>query len=289
MLLHSRFTSQDRYKKSRRLERWLGKDAWKNPTTPNVIVVATQVVEVGLNISAGVLHTELAPANALVQRFGRCARFAQQHGDVIVYPIAADDNGKVAYRPYDDTLCRLPGTTSRSHCQRRQRVNDFGFAEEQELIDAVHTAEDQRMLDHYSAEEVTLRKIIVETLATHEPDKRSQLIRDVDSIAVLIHPEPNQAITTKPFTWTAFSLRPGTLQGVYERLRQRQAEMGIDWVMKQLIAAGEQEAGAEEDSRREAVYTWQDVRDRSRSGEHCSLHYRPNWRLMIMNLDSDCC
>jgi hypothetical protein len=49
----------------------LGKDAWEDgqfvggDSDSGTIVVATQVVEVGLNISAGVLHTELAPANSL--------------------------------------------------------------------------------------------------------------------------------------------------------------------------------------------------------------------------------
>ena len=39
------------------------------------IIVATQVVEAGVDISAGCLITELAPWPSLVQRFGRCARY----------------------------------------------------------------------------------------------------------------------------------------------------------------------------------------------------------------------
>lgn len=39
------------------------------------IIVATQVVEAGVDISAGLLVTELAPWASLVQRFGRCARW----------------------------------------------------------------------------------------------------------------------------------------------------------------------------------------------------------------------
>ncbi len=40
-----------------------------------VIVVATQVVEAGLDVSANWLLTDAAPLDALVQRSGRCARF----------------------------------------------------------------------------------------------------------------------------------------------------------------------------------------------------------------------
>ncbi len=39
------------------------------------IIVATQVVEAGVDISAGAVVTELAPWPSLVQRFGRCARY----------------------------------------------------------------------------------------------------------------------------------------------------------------------------------------------------------------------
>ena len=41
------------------------------------IVVATQVVEAGVDISARTLVTELAPWSSLVQRFGRVARYEE--------------------------------------------------------------------------------------------------------------------------------------------------------------------------------------------------------------------
>ena len=43
-----------------------------------VIVVATQVVEAGLDISADWLLTDIAPLDALVQRSGRCSRFTYE-------------------------------------------------------------------------------------------------------------------------------------------------------------------------------------------------------------------
>ncbi|MGH2509222.1 MAG: CRISPR-associated helicase Cas3', partial [Ktedonobacteraceae bacterium] len=52
-LLHSRFTDEDRHDQGKALSQLLGKEQWKQGVYqgPNVIVVATQVVEVGLDIS----------------------------------------------------------------------------------------------------------------------------------------------------------------------------------------------------------------------------------------------
>jgi CRISPR-associated endonuclease/helicase Cas3 len=52
------------------------------------ILVATQVVEAGVDLSAAVLYTELAPWASLVQRFGRCARYPGESG--IVYWLDLD-------------------------------------------------------------------------------------------------------------------------------------------------------------------------------------------------------
>lgn len=67
LLLHSRFHTKDRLEKEKRLFDALGKDE-------GFITVATQVVEVSLDVSFDCLYTELAPMEALLQRFGRVNR-----------------------------------------------------------------------------------------------------------------------------------------------------------------------------------------------------------------------
>ena len=42
-----------------------------------MIVVATQAIEAGVDLSAAVMLTELAPASSLVQRFGRVNRYGE--------------------------------------------------------------------------------------------------------------------------------------------------------------------------------------------------------------------
>ncbi len=66
LLIHSRFRPPDREAIIRKL---LAK-----PPAEGTIAVATQVVEAGVDVSARVLFTDLAPWASLVQRFGRCNR-----------------------------------------------------------------------------------------------------------------------------------------------------------------------------------------------------------------------
>lgn len=63
-VLHSRFTAGDRAKIEQKLL-----------AVPGRLLIATQVVEVSLNMDFDVLYTELAPLEALLQRFGRINRY----------------------------------------------------------------------------------------------------------------------------------------------------------------------------------------------------------------------
>lgn len=90
-LIHSRFRPRERI-------------LWKNgllsrsactPTT-NRIIIATQIVEAGVDISATTLFTELAPWPSLVQRFGRAARYG---GTANVFIVDCDPTEKSAL-PY---------------------------------------------------------------------------------------------------------------------------------------------------------------------------------------------
>lgn len=69
-LVHSRFRPHER---AAWRSAFLNKDACAPGT--DRIVIATQVIEAGVDFSAGLLITELAPWPSMVQRFGRCARW----------------------------------------------------------------------------------------------------------------------------------------------------------------------------------------------------------------------
>ncbi len=65
ILLHSQFRPEDRAKQLKKVTDAEGK---------RHLVISTQIVEAGVDISAATLFTEIAPWSSLVQRFGRCNR-----------------------------------------------------------------------------------------------------------------------------------------------------------------------------------------------------------------------
>jgi len=93
LLLYSRF---------RPVERQVQMQHLRSPVPETGrIVVATQVIEAGVDISAKTLFTELAPWPSLVQRFGRCNRFGE-YGDAQVFWIDVPTGKKSQALPYDD-------------------------------------------------------------------------------------------------------------------------------------------------------------------------------------------
>ena len=71
LLIHSRFRAQERAEQSLKIS--LSTDN----AGPGRIIIATQAIEAGVDLSARVLFTELAPWASLVQRFGRCNRYGE--------------------------------------------------------------------------------------------------------------------------------------------------------------------------------------------------------------------
>lgn len=99
ILLHSRFRSAEREREMHKIP--------SNHHSSDTLVIATQAVEAGLDISAAVMFTELAPWASMVQRFGRANRRAEINGGARIYWInllgAVSENPKEAskiVRPY---------------------------------------------------------------------------------------------------------------------------------------------------------------------------------------------
>jgi CRISPR-associated endonuclease/helicase Cas3 len=116
-LIHSRY---------RPLERAGWRDAFLNraacgPHTDRILV-ATQVIEAGVDLSAALLITELAPWPSLVQRLGRCARWGGTARVVIADFAPKDDKAAAPYAKEAldaarEALALLPGDLAPLHLE----------------------------------------------------------------------------------------------------------------------------------------------------------------------------
>jgi len=94
LLIHSRFRPRERKAKLMQLLKPVSKEG------PGRIIISTQVIEAGVDISSALLITELAPWASIVQRFGRCNRYGEADAASVCW---IDLNTK-AYPPYDENL-----------------------------------------------------------------------------------------------------------------------------------------------------------------------------------------
>lgn len=151
-LVHSRF---------RPWERRVWRDAFLNRHAPmppaGRIVVATQVVEAGVDLSAQTLVTALAPWPSLVQRFGRCARYGGT-GRVIVADAgltAADDKLAAPYAAAELVAAR-------DALQQVQEVSPASL----EGFEASLTDERSKALYPYAPKHLLLRRELDELFDT---------------------------------------------------------------------------------------------------------------------------
>ncbi|MCC7206796.1 MAG: CRISPR-associated helicase Cas3' [Anaerolineae bacterium] len=96
ILLHSRFNNGDRQEYERQI---IERTEVNSKRRGRTVVVATQVVEVSLNIDLDTLYSEAAPLEALLQRFGRVNR-GRPAGSPLADVYVAREQPDAAYRIY---------------------------------------------------------------------------------------------------------------------------------------------------------------------------------------------
>lgn len=172
ILLHSRFFPCDRKVVEDQLAGYFGPDA----TLFDVVLVTTQAVEAGIDISADELLTDLAPMNALIQRAGRVARYPHRNrGRIAVFDVENPRpyNDAVAIQTTRDVLLGLPP---------EGRVVDF--MEEQLWIDRVHGGAEEQVLKTY--ENLHTRRQQVHEAMEGDQGKLPDLVRDIDSVSIIL-------------------------------------------------------------------------------------------------------
>ncbi len=121
VLLHGRFNGKDRLEKERIVRAATGS---QSPKRKPIVLVATQVIEVSLDIDLDVIYTDPAPLEALIQRFGRVNR-RRLKGWAPVYVFTEPADGQGVYE--DDLVKAGLGVLSKNegHLIDEEGISDW--------------------------------------------------------------------------------------------------------------------------------------------------------------------
>lgn len=254
-LLHSRFLPKHRGELEEWLRREFGRESDGQRTVDDAILVATQVIEVGVDITSRCLHTELAPAASVIQRAGRCARYEKEVGDVFVYDLPLDERGQRRYAPYAQNAEKSIIDTTWNELSERSG-SEFDFGAELALVNRAHRNADETILAKLDAQRHYFAGRIAETIEAQERGAASELIRHVDSRTVIVHPEPREI--DNPWRYEGFGLHVGSLLGAYDALAELADDLACDWVMMTADAMPEDPDA----SQSKIVYRWRVIVDK---------------------------
>ena len=193
LCIHSRYFDRDRKKIEQQIKTHFGKGA----KSKDYILVATQVIEAGMDISCGIMHTEISPVNSFLQRAGRCARFENEYGEVFVYDVldldekerlnveTDDETDKEEikalnnrYLPYDKDICRKTLTA----------LPKYSFLNEEiaiSLINEVLGEQENFFIDQIKELNYNIEKIENSWCLCNKNMYR-ETIRDIQSIEIIL-------------------------------------------------------------------------------------------------------
>lgn len=252
-LLHSRFLRADR----RKVENWCRRtfaEGAESTTEKGAILIATQVIEVGLDISCDVLHTELAPASSIVQRAGRCARFPGEDGRVIVYELPERSDGSPNYAPYLDEPIRSV-TIATGPALETLCGGPVSYTDELMFVERAHGDTDADLCDSIGSGRQMRHKAVLETIRFVDRSRASELIRESDSRTLLVLSEPESC--GNPYNREGFGFQTGSLVGRVASLFRNPAS-GVPWRIKVPVEREDvQEWG-------EVSYRWEELTDANR-------------------------
>ena len=250
-LLHSRFLPSDRAQKEAELKATFAQN-WQRADSQCHVLISTQVIEAGMNITCEVMHTHLCPMNSLLQRAGRCARFQDESGEVYVYrsiqvastrrELASDldeveaPSAKKQFLPYRDETCELTWQVLQEHTSEQVNQN-VGFRTEERWINQVHQQEDQLQQQRRINNKMNFEQRFEDAFFRGDQSAATELIRFVDSRSLFVwqggaYIDFEEEIDPKQLV--PFSVPVSTLCKVWREFKELGYE--TDWIFKRIEA-----------------------------------------------------
>lgn len=172
ILLHSRFLDEDRQDKERSLKRIFDPEGGLDEKG---ILISTQVIEVGLDISTDTMVSELAPIDSLIQRAGRCARRGGK-GNFHVFNVESSS-------PYDKEL--VDKTREKL---KRNNGEKLTWDLEKSFVNDVLSETFRKYLELGHSAEILSQ--LAEGAFDRSRDRVARTVRESLSCEVSIHDEP---------------------------------------------------------------------------------------------------
>lgn len=235
--IHSRYFDSDRKERESLIKEYFGKNSKKN----NVILVATQVIEAGMDISCDLMFTEISPINSFLQRAGRCARFAKEYGEIYVCDVLSleeeekitiddsnntnsDEINKInnKYLPYDKDLCKKSLIKLQSFDHIDEKISST-------LVNEV-LQEDEDMKANGISSNLYNKEIIHQSWIDCDKVHYKDLIRNIESIELaLIDVDSLQNEIIQPWKYETISVYRWSFIGWIKR-NQSEVEC-YDWMI----------------------------------------------------------
>lgn len=177
VLIHGKFNGKDRLAKEHIVREATGS---RSRHTRPIVLVATQVVEVSLDIDLDVIFTDPAPLEALLQRFGRINRRMKKTSAPVIVFRQPNDGQSV----YDAALVQATLRVLEKH------VNEIiDESQVSNWLDEVYTDEliSQKWLKEYDESYQSFERSAIATLYPFQSDKalEEEFYRAFDSIEVI--------------------------------------------------------------------------------------------------------
>lgn len=244
--IHSRFFDSDRKQKEQLIKHYFGKKS----TEKDVILVATQVIEAGMDISCDVMHTEISPINSFLQRAGRCARFENEYGEVFVYDVLSmeekdlitdseqneEDKNEIKklnskYLPYDKDLC----------CKTLSELKKINFLDDkisENLVNTILTENETEMIRRMCANTFNSDKI---KASWRDCDKKHyrNTIRDIQSVdLVLVNMDNSTEFEIVPWQYETISVYRWSFIGWAKKIVENRISED-DWIFAKAVQSGD--------------------------------------------------
>lgn len=240
--IHSRFFDEDRKKKEEKIRKMFNRGS-----KANCILISTQVIEAGMDISCDVMHTEISPANSFLQRAGRCARFESETGEIYVYDVLDlseqektknespndDDKNEIQalnsrYRPYCAKICNA---TFEALKEIKTLDNDIP----KELIEKVLSASELQLSNTLNQNEIDRKCLIRKCWHECKKNRYRETIREIQNVEViLINENQKDEVARYPNQFQEIGLYKWTLASWLKELKET-TEDSLAWELKENV------------------------------------------------------